>query len=1688
MFKPEINSLFIYNNLDQICQEIESGARNLADITSAIGKDLFATGRDHWGNLYEIDEHDRQILRKCIAAKENYYKSHPDKVSKTFLSLFKLRDNSIRDDYYDIWRARKLLDRNVLMNKKSLVECGGLDEISYLIDVVCKSMPDRESVCNSLLEFTEDFNVQRWLTLEGATAAKANEHSEWQRKIKGMVERGDIGPIETMIPLLSRELEAKRGDLKQEEVEQKICNYLLLLAIQSERPNPALCRRLQERGANIHKSLSIRPHMQLNAAQSSIVNALKAFQDPLHPDSQKWIVNHGTNQELDRLINLLNRPNASTDLLRLALSEEKPFLERCLLLRNKYKANMPEIHPATDGQRFVLQGLAAYQNPDAPQSANWLFLHGTAAHKIAILDKLGDSTKLLKIALAEEHPDPTLCRWLLTKGAKLEGAGELNSWLQLFQVKPEVTKESLDNLALKQGMGYKAANLVLIDLQANAMNRQVTHCEVKVPPLCPITDREIADHIKKFDPEIFTMWEKFQKECSDFEYLKEISERARKVFQDHPYDSPLLHEWVKENPGRLIIRSSGKEDSDTISNAGGNETVPLVKGDLSSINDAIGTVVGSYFGERSIRQRLMAKDASLSDGPPFLPVLVQTMVMEEKEPLTSGVLFTRPEPDFPELITIQAGLGNNHGIVSCKVMVDTYQVCGNRTHAIVRDKEERYAHVPAGEGNYTLEKVENSAEHAKKEALSQGVIQDLAKTATYIASSKVHGDGQKKSMDMEYTLKKREGQKPTLYILQARPLDAPGIEKPKATYVDTTNAQDTVQGKTLLFGGSWVRTINSEKEVIFADDLPAALHFYEQLSDKTGIKGVVIRKTAPLTSHEGVVFRTTGLPVIVIENAQAFEKAKSLVSKNTPVLLSPQNSETFVAAANLKGDCIKEGLVTFPSEMEASVGSLPDLPKVEQLHAKLSKQLLHGRELPKKGETPSLHALVQTIASQDKESAEFALATLLKLLRGQVKTSVESLTKESPEFEKSAVMEMVSAYGAILETTEKELIAALEKPPGTLERLFPLKRVEALIFQSHSPHIVNGVSFANSLSTIKTARTLPKEVGAATQLLTYYKKGAASEETGARWEQFVLNLQKSSPESIMKLKEITNKLDEMQLTGIWINLTFKSGCDISHPVELLADIEAQMEKNRAAFDWTRKEIKGVEECERQEREWENPSFCKKNIDSLHGVYKNWFFPKENSALKVQYEKADQLGKLAILQFMGRAVNSYDRTIKSMKGSTQIDIKTKTVYFTQFLNTYFEMMESAFHLKPNMNVGPYTLLEFAEKLHKGTTVTQGGGWGFEGGGFAFQPGYDSLIQTDWLNMSEQSLTYNFTPDPTFNVAPFLIGAKADLEFNIDWPGRLESYFTLFHQNLETLKNTLMNECGVNEELLAPTVKQRINELKANVDRVTLSSIRQAGENIEITFNQSLLQHACTITFQYDPNNLKKGMEMKVAAYGNNEQDRWGNLATFLSVLGNIPGVSLAQFPKIEQRGCEVNLHIDAGFDKFPLFCKTFSQCTKEMIQPIPGLDSFILSALKQFVDPLPANHRELTYRFNNAVLTQKMEYLNPITTREAKEIAISTIKGMAAQGIPADSENSYYEENFYRTTYQAPAGAPFPKFDKISQKPLEGAAACLCQLLYQGHIEAKDLQILLSDPDVVKKYPATAELLTKAIAFKQSGNS
>ncbi len=1215
---------------------------------------------------------------------------------------------------------------------------------------------------------------------------------------------------------------------------------------------------------------------------------------------------------------------------------------------------------------------------------------------------------------------PAFSAWLISQGADIEQLGkisnitksqqELLDWLKLKQEVISVEPKNLDHFALKLGFGYKSANLMVMEAKAQAMSEKLKHSEIKVPPFFPISDYEMTHLLKLNIPEVFEMWDQFlntfdndqKKAFTDAlsqehaakiplkispegeKQIKLIQARIKDFFNKNFYHTPQIALWLQnENPEFLIVRSTGKEDSDNNSNAGGNESVPYVIPSQEKIAEALGEVVASYFGEKSINQRLAAGDQSLfSERKPFMPVLLQTMVGENvagvgvpnNQVPRCGVLFTRQADKAQGVTFIQTGLGNNEGVVSSQVGVDSYYVKDDKIHAVVRDKKTRFVPIKDQADKYKVEQIKNDRTLAKLQALPNQVILDLKKIADILSEDYGAEKGVVKPMDMEYTVKLTEKgkSKPVIYLLQARPLlDTQGKEKIEHTYLDLSALNSISESRKLnveilLDGNAWVREISNPEAVLFVDDLPQGLKEYLKHRDPNQIKVIISRKTAPATSHEAVTLRPKGVAVIVVSDKEQYTKLKLLNDNargESPLLVDTQRGIVMLTPkGNNQMQMIIKGQISYPIPLEASIpesilmkldtakleGNLPAqnllkgvLEHYNNWSTDLIKDLSQKRSLDKI-EMRSLRELFDIMATKDTYEAKIALGCLLKTMK---QTLVKSMHEADGDL-KTLNQPLFQVFEASLKLIQREIIPALEKyPPQSLERLYPLKFLDAMIFQRPSDNVKDAHSYAQVLQTIKNMTNIKVQAmqegvdlkdSYVQELLVLYMMSRYSfnRECAASWKEFIKMIAqmpvKEQEVQIQNLMQIYIEMDSLGMSEVWMNTLFKKAWDNASAIrgnlkveQIIQELSQVKQQNDKLFEWIKDKVIILNGLEQQIPMWSDPAFATKKCAKLKALFQNelGFDPQGNfNSVEKMYNSGDELGKIAVLQYIRSAVNIYDCIIKAAKGSSvYASDKQKAQIMSEMLEGYFDMMRALFRLisdkdeqkrmnKPAMG-SAMDFDNFILGLENGHTYVQG-----LNSAQQKSIGFNTLIQ-NLPAMPNAEVANQFIARQVFSVDSMVVTHKGDKSFGIYWPERLEEYFTTFHQNMEVVISYLNVKNGMDENILERKAKLLIQAAKSKFNQ-EMSTLTQEGGRIRVGYNIPLRQHSATLTLDYNPKDSGAGIDVTMHLFGSDEHDRWDQSAAYGAALGYIFGEGLTNglAPKINYaKPTEVQFQIHLGED-------------------------------------------------------------------------------------------------------------------------------------------------------------------------------
>lgn len=1173
---------------------------------------------------------------------------------------------------------------------------------------------------------------------------------------------------------------------------------------------------------------------------------------------------------------------------------------------------------------------------------------------------------------------------------------ETMQWLKLQSTFKTTSKTPLDAMALNtvgghlgMGWGYKSANLTRLQAHAESLTALCGVCDVEIPAFLPLGDFEMRSYIVRNYPELFKDWQDFLDSFSasqranyladkkvmplsdlGVDILAKMRKRITGIFTDVDYTCPQLQEWIaKQNPEFVIVRSTGKEDSDTNSNAGGNASIPFVKPNAKDISKAIGEVIASYFDVKSIKQRITAGDPTLFTEEPFMPVLIQNMIGEsvggvgtiDEEVPRSGVMFTCSAGKAQGLTEFAVGLGNNEGVVTSSVSVDRYllDTSGGVTR-VVQSKDTRYVAVQKTGGKFACEPIVNRSNLLRNApALPDSVAHDMKIIADYLSAQYADklpsgAPGAPKPLDIEFTIKMNSTGNPVIYLLQARPL-VPVKKEQEPSYIDadfikTIEAERIVKGKSLLDGGAYVRTIHSKNEIIVCDTIGQALHEFQTTAYQEQVKTVVIRKPAPGTSHEAVMLRSKGVAVLVVENMAHFTRVETLLDDldENPMLVDLQRGIAVSGKSSFSISPIKLGYTCYPIPLEYSmkpsslVSNLYRLSVMKsedpKLAASAAKKMKHMQDrlnlliagmsaqwkegshlLPTGRDGYSLRDLLDIMGTKDKQQAKLACATLLDLLRRTV------FSKEMEALPRSR-LELLTVLENIMDLSQQQFSNAVKAPAKSLERLYPVRLIEACLFQT-GEGLQGGLSFSNALAAIKNQQiglqelkslygsdvdpeTLLKQIP-----LLRVEKVFVNKEVAGIWKAITAKIQHVDGSQVEMLLSNIMSLDQLGVLTDVVNAKFAA---LFAKHEMTTDADVSQERVNACINELVGSFQTGQEdlayCQNvksqlvilksQMSSWSLPEYVVKQVPQLAKTYEQMGLSRNpvtgRAPIVDRYKNATPIARLAILGTLVDAVRTYDDIIKACTGSTEYATdKEKAIQFRRLLVQYNEMMRALLQIttdqKIQLKFGTQNLDMYTKNLDQGLKYK----FGFHIPEDKQSIGFSNIDPT-LLTPAQCTMLLNVSED--FNVSSATLGCKADVTCCATWPNTLEEYFTVFHQNMETALGQLKIKEGFSKDVLPAELLAHVDLLIKKMGGGSVSSIDVRGTQISVNLNIPLRQHAAKVVISQDlkhPSTMRTRVEM----FGNPEHGRWEMLAGCACGVGNdLPNIHMDK-PEIKYDGCK-----------------------------------------------------------------------------------------------------------------------------------------------------------------------------------------
>ena len=1008
--------------------------------------------------------------------------------------------------------------------------------------------------------------------------------------------------------------------------------------------------------------------------------------------------------------------------------------------------------------------------------------------------------------------------------------------------------------------GYKAANLVKLDQLCHALT--LTGVHVCVPPYLCFSHREIFDHIQLYYPSYLEEWARFvhlQAGSSTFPsearlHLWKMQEVLIQLFAKHVFTTPSLEDFLQISRDKnltLVVRSTGREDSETFSNAGGNRSESGVIPEKNAVSAAIGKVIASYHSVKSLRLRKFGHDDIAVS--PFLSVFIQEMIGEVYEcnhkldiPV-SGILHTQEMLGHtPEIIQLQALYGHNEALVKNLLPYDTFYISTSDVHSIVQFKKKRLVSSLTGE----FVSVDNPWEMRIAPALSLDVLFAFLPLAKNIQNF----FGQ--PIEVEWTFSNAERK---LYLVQARPLITGKQQLP--SFVNEQNlfnfgiAVKAYAIETIVSKGS-VTLLSDASEWIFDVTLEKGFNHYLR-EEKPKIKALFSQIPAAATSHAACSLREQGIEVF-----SSTELPHQELSKLGNVgLIDPQQGKIFIFEHIVKdpdeflvelkqAKIIEEGWLSHP------IPALESISHVVEVNLKRNSMPTGGAVYDEK----NIYQLLRQ-ASNSNEAVDELLS--------KIYLEIDKLDSHSIFFERATLIAQQAQKIA-----DRYLYS--ENPP--MQRLYALKRLEALFFQNKSTQIMH----SDSLREILREHQSIFEKG----------KYLLSPEGKERWQTFIENLLRDSSEVVKRLETLVGEVEKLHVTEEWINISFMNTWETYQkktPHEILGQLELELKELFPLVHYLFDARKILEQWKEKIPLWSEF----KRFDSLYFDFSHHFLRDlhELTNLFFMTPTGNWLGRTMLIHFIQEAVEVYDQILKSLKSSAEFSEKPlKVIRFKKMLEPFFALMKIWVMQIPAAKIAEWirTIESLGDKLPGDyrQTIIQ-----------AIEKQFNALTST-----REDQLW----PSKDFNVNAQMISSAYYKNQSLPPSSTLEDLCTLIHQNILAAQMThftslwegrLPDEImGLHEKLLS---MQKNCEIRPGVIvpiQTNWVGLSYAYPVMTLLYNIPVKNHSTVIKVLYDLE--KKSSEIDVRMIGHNRGGRMEKIAKNIFVQSLVLKCHLAVFPQYD----------------------------------------------------------------------------------------------------------------------------------------------------------------------------------------------
>jgi len=1109
-----------------------------------------------------------------------------------------------------------------------------------------------------------------------------------------------------------------------------------------------------------------------------------------------------------------------------------------------------------------------------------------------------------------------------------------------------LNQEILDNYA--SSYGNKTANLHILNLflQENLekIKTEVGCCDynITIPDFIGISDSQIKKFLKEqCNIDINEVWNEilqntvfdnsapraemfvqiFRTKTLPKEFLnalKSLSREIKKKFSENifNFESNALNfinnfkNFNNQNPENkkyLIIRSTGREDSENMSNAGGNKSIPYITPSEQNISNVIGDVVASYFSKKSLQQRLMSvqniEQVEAIFAMPFIPVLIQLMIGEKNKGEQNfqnipvcGVMFTTESSSYMPLLTnIQATYGNNEAIVSNKYHIKFDNFYVNELGLIRKTlykKTERLAPV-----NCMLEKIQNP-----ENLVNSQTLEDETLRLFYVLAKNIEQYyGKTKDVEFIYLPKTK-----TIYLVQLRSIVNNNKDMQPCYVANPDYCLSAEKFKfDVITADASVKKINCDQEIIKSDNIDDALKIYRNLdfNDRNNIKCILIENIGSNISHAATIFREREIPVILVDKffikTMNFSDGKELlidIQRNTIFKISNESIYKNQSLQNLiEKNLVCVGFIEHPINTSISLSN--DFCEQDLLQSTQDIQ----DNFPENNNFEDLINIIKNGKIQDSQNALNSIIAKVNSKIIEFKNQLQA-AGEQDDYKKKLQQHVIDQLSIVLYNITffgNQIITCLQSETNNLIKLYLIDFLKKCLFQDLDKNLVNCFSFNSILNkynkkiNIMVNRLSPvlSSTDTSPRLLTdnfFVKlefkgvKYALNNEVKVAWIYFLDWFAKS--DDVELIKNFENYLEKYiyskETFSLWLNLKFYvtfnlfNDCNFDQKCLRCFNLLKQSDHDFCAIkDFLFKQQEVIQKLDSE-------FFLKKSehIEDIlekfdREIFKFFTIQECQNLLDTAFAKEDIFLAFNILTNLRNFLDKFDLLIKTIKikysGSTRLILfKNFLIRFFNFLEILFKNCVLKYNLFSNQDLNPVEILDQIK---------------------------NRLENLDVLN-SDDSQTL---PSVNFNVSQSVLFYSIPSRFKD--PVTLEDIFTFIHQNANASlsclfayfmhidQNSILNKIlSKFKNLIFDKIKFLNRCLFDFKERLILNGIEFKQNKIYCTYSLPSDMHSNIFHIEYDTQteNIKLKLEFLCSdAQEKRWESIWGITKLFPVVVPN-----------------------------------------------------------------------------------------------------------------------------------------------------------------------------------------------------------